>query len=146
MHCRYNLTQASNICKAAPRSLFWSPSGLNELLKEGFELLFNLIAKSTMAFLTGQPQHVLKSCLGHQNKGLVLAHRLTLPDIQFHLWCKLPRPYLHFPTMDGKPCSLYKYFTLLFKHPIIILQTIHFYIGVHLLVLTVAISLGDFVV
>lgn len=54
--------------------------------------------------------------------------------------------YTFQPWMDPKPCSLYKYFTLLFKHPIIILQTIHFYIGVHLLVLTVAISLGDFVV
>ena len=103
LHCRYNLTQASNICKAAPRSLLWSPSGLNELLKEGFELLFNLIAKSTMAFLTGQPQHVLKSCLGHQNKGLALAHRLTLPDVQFHLWCKLNLPtYTFQPWMDPK--------------------------------------------
>ena len=54
---RRNLTSVSNVCEAAPISLFWAPNGLNELP----EFPFNLIGKSTMAFLTGQSWRVLKS-------------------------------------------------------------------------------------
>ena len=36
--------------------------GLKELPKMSFEFPFNLIGKSTMAFLTDQSWHVLKSC------------------------------------------------------------------------------------
>ena len=54
---RRNLNSVSNVCEAAPISLFWAPNGLNELP----EFPFNLIGKSTMAFLTGQSWGVLKS-------------------------------------------------------------------------------------
>ena len=36
-------------------------NGLNQLPEERFEFPFNLIGKSTMAFLTGQSWRVLKS-------------------------------------------------------------------------------------
>ena len=45
-----NSTSVSNVCKAAPRSLFWASNGLNELLEVGFEFPFILIGKSTIAF------------------------------------------------------------------------------------------------
>ena len=48
--------------KQQPISLFKIPNGLNELLEVCFEFLFILlIGKSTMAFLTGQSWHILKS-------------------------------------------------------------------------------------
>ena len=56
-----NLTSVSSVCEEAPISLFWAPSGLNELPEMGFEFPFILIGKSTMAFLTGQSWRVLKS-------------------------------------------------------------------------------------
>ena len=45
----------------SPKSLFRSSNGLKELPEMRFEVLFNLIGKSTMAFLTGQSWRVLKS-------------------------------------------------------------------------------------
>ena len=44
----------SNVCEAALKSLFWVPSGLDELPEMCFEFPFNLIGKLTTAFLTGQ--------------------------------------------------------------------------------------------
>ena len=55
-----NLISVSDVCEAAPISLFWVPNGLNELPEERFEFLFILIGQSTMAFLTGQSGRVLK--------------------------------------------------------------------------------------
>ena len=61
LRCRRNLTPVSNVCEAAPKSLVWAPNGLNELTELRFEFPFNLIGKSTMAFLIGQSRYVLKS-------------------------------------------------------------------------------------
>ena len=58
---RRNLTLVSKVFEAAPISLFWAPDGLNKLPEVCFEFPFNLIGKSTMAFLTGQSWRVLKS-------------------------------------------------------------------------------------
>ena len=65
-----NLTLVSNVCEAAPISLFWAPKGLLDLPEMRFEFSFNLIGKSTMAFLTSQSWRVLKSWTraGAQNK------------------------------------------------------------------------------
>ena len=59
---RCNLTWVGNICKAAPLSLFWAPSGLDELLEESFEFSFILIGSSTMVFVTSQSWRIVKSC------------------------------------------------------------------------------------
>ena len=59
---RCNLTWVSNICKAAPLSLFWAPNELDELQEEHFEFPFILIGKSIMTFFTGHSRHVLTSC------------------------------------------------------------------------------------
>ena len=62
LHCRCNLNPViSNICKTALTSLFWAANELNELPEMQFEFPFILIGKSTMAFLTGQSWHILKS-------------------------------------------------------------------------------------
>ena len=58
---RRNLTPVSDVCEAAPRSLFCAPNGLKELPEMCFEFPFILIGKCTKAFLTGQSWHVLKS-------------------------------------------------------------------------------------
>ena len=42
---RCNPTQASNVCKAAPRPLFVALNGLNELPEESFEFPFSLICQ-----------------------------------------------------------------------------------------------------
>ena len=55
------LTLVSNVCEAVPKSLFWFPSGLNELPEMRFEFSFNLIDKLPMGFLTGQSRQILKS-------------------------------------------------------------------------------------
>ena len=51
----------SNVCEAAPRSLFWAPYGLGKLLEVCFEFLSNLIGCLTMTFLKGQSRRVVKS-------------------------------------------------------------------------------------
>ena len=61
LHSRRNLTPVSNICEAVPKSLFRAPNRLNELSEMHFKFPFILIGKSTMAFLTGQSWHGLKS-------------------------------------------------------------------------------------
>jgi len=61
LHHRFNLTFVHNICEVVPRSLVWAPYGLSKLPEVCFKFLFNTIGKSTMAFLTGQSWHVLKS-------------------------------------------------------------------------------------
>ena len=61
LRCRGNLTPVSNVCEAAPKSLSWAPIRLNELPEMRFKFPFNLIGKSTMAFLTGQSWRVLQS-------------------------------------------------------------------------------------
>ena len=48
---RRNVTPVSNVYEAALISLFWPPTGLNELLEMRFEFPFNLIGKSTMVLL-----------------------------------------------------------------------------------------------
>ena len=48
---RLNQTLVSNVCKAALKSLFWAPKGINELTELTevcLENPFNLIGKSTM--------------------------------------------------------------------------------------------------
>ena len=45
------LTISSNVCEAAPRSLFWAPSGLNELPEVRLVSPVILIGKPTLAFL-----------------------------------------------------------------------------------------------
>ena len=70
MRHRRHLTPFSNVCKAAPMSLFWA-NGLNELLEMRFKFPFNLIRELIMALLTGQSWHVLKSWntrVGAQNQ------------------------------------------------------------------------------
>ena len=70
MRQRRHLTLFSNVCEAAPISLFWA-NGLNELLEMRFKFPFNLIGKLIMALLTGQSWHVLKSWntrVGAQNQ------------------------------------------------------------------------------
>ena len=57
---RRNVTSVSNVCEAAPRSLFWAPNGHGELPEVRFEFPFVWIGKSTMAFLKGQSWRVLK--------------------------------------------------------------------------------------
>ena len=52
LHCRHCLTLVSNICKAAPISLFLAPNRVNESP-------FNMISKLIMAFLTGQSQRMV---------------------------------------------------------------------------------------
>jgi len=80
---RCNLTSVSNICKAAPLSLFWAHSGLKELQAERFEFPFILIDKSITAFLPGQSWHILKSCytvyrwVGTHTRISLLFHRWT---------------------------------------------------------------------
>ena len=54
LHRRRNLTPGSDVCEAAPRSLFCVPSGLNELPEVCFEFPFIVIGKWTKTFLTGQ--------------------------------------------------------------------------------------------
>ena len=62
LHCRCNLNLViSNVCKTALIFQFWAADGLNELPEMRFEFPLNLIAKLTMAFLTGQSWRVLKS-------------------------------------------------------------------------------------
>ena len=61
LRCRGNLTPVSNVCAAALTSLFWALNGLYELPEVHFEFPFNLIGKSTLAFLIGQSWRVLKS-------------------------------------------------------------------------------------
>ena len=66
-----NLVSKSTVCEAAPRSLFWIYNGLDELPNMLFEFPFNLIGKSTMAFLTDQSWRVPKSWYtsGRQEQG-----------------------------------------------------------------------------
>ena len=61
---RRNLTPVSNVCEAAVRAMFWTPTGFNELLEVCFEFSFNMIGELAMASLTGQSWRVLKSWYG----------------------------------------------------------------------------------
>ena len=61
---RRNLTPVSNVCKTAVRSLFWTPTGFNELPEVCFEFPFNMIGELAMASLTGQSWRLLKSWYG----------------------------------------------------------------------------------
>ena len=54
LRLRCNLTAVSDVCEAAPISLFGAANGLNRLPEVRFEFPFNLIGKSRIAFLTGQ--------------------------------------------------------------------------------------------
>ena len=69
---RRKLTSVFNICKAAPRSLFWVLNGLNKVPEVRFEFPFIVIGISTMAFLTGQSWRILKFWYtgGAQNKDI----------------------------------------------------------------------------
>ena len=53
---RCNLNLASNVCEAAPRTVLWTPDGVNKLPKVCLEFPFNLIGQSNNGFLTGQPR------------------------------------------------------------------------------------------
>ena len=61
LHHRFNLTLVCNICEVVPRALVCAPYGLDKLPEVCFEFPFNMIGKSTMAFLTGQSWCKLKS-------------------------------------------------------------------------------------
>ena len=50
LRCRRNLTSVSNVCEAAPISMFRAPNGLNELPEVRVEFPFILIDQSAMAF------------------------------------------------------------------------------------------------
>ena len=50
----YYLMPVSNVCEAAPTSLFQASYGLSKLLEVLSEFLFNLIGNLTMTFFTGQ--------------------------------------------------------------------------------------------
>ena len=50
LRCRRNLTSVSNVCEAAPISMFRAPNGLNELPEVRVEFPFTLIDQSAMAF------------------------------------------------------------------------------------------------
>ena len=58
---RRNLTSVSNVCKAAERSLFWTPTGFIELPEVCFEFPYKMIGELAMASLSGQSWRVLKS-------------------------------------------------------------------------------------
>ena len=47
---RRYLIPVSKVCEAAPISLFWLPSGLNELPEMRVEFPFNLVGKFRIAF------------------------------------------------------------------------------------------------
>ena len=49
-----NLALLSNVCEAAPISLFWAPNGVNELPEMRFAFPLVLTGQWAMAFLTGQ--------------------------------------------------------------------------------------------
>ena len=74
--------------------MFWGPIRLNELPYLRFEFPFNLIGKSTMAFLTGQGWHIVKSWYkdGAQNKDFRagsetdLTRGLVAPVTQANIW------------------------------------------------------------
>ena len=61
LHCRRPLNSVSNVYRTAPTFFFWAPNGLNELPEVRFVYPFILIGELTMAFLTGQSWHILKS-------------------------------------------------------------------------------------
>ena len=63
---RRNLIPVSNVCKSAPRSLFWSPNGLNELPEMRFEFPFNLIGKSGDDGFSNGPIMVRTQILVHR--------------------------------------------------------------------------------
>ena len=66
LHRRRNLIPVSNVCESAPRSLFWSPNGLNELQKMRFKFPFNLIGKSGDDGFFNEPIMVLTQILVHR--------------------------------------------------------------------------------
>ena len=47
---RLDLSPVSDVCEAAPMSLFWAPNGLNELPEMCFEFPSKPIGELTMAF------------------------------------------------------------------------------------------------
>ena len=57
------LTISNKVCEAAPRSVFWAPSGLNELPEVRFVSPFILIGKPTLAFFN-RPVMVRNQILG----------------------------------------------------------------------------------
>ena len=65
-----------------------------ELQEVHFEFPFILIGKSTMAFLTGQSWHVLKSQYtgGGPEQGFWHCLQMNLTRVEFCLWCRLPFP------------------------------------------------------
>ena len=44
------LSVSAEVCEVAPRSLFWVPNGLNELLEACFEFRIELIGQSQNVF------------------------------------------------------------------------------------------------
>ena len=54
----HNLALLSNVCEAAPISLFWAPNGVNELPEMRFAFPLVLTGQGAMAFLTGQSWRV----------------------------------------------------------------------------------------
>ena len=85
---RRNLTPVSNICEAAVRSLFWTPTGFNELLEVCFEFPFNMIGELAMASLTGQSWRVLKSWYGRpRTKNLGVVSQTFLAGVWLRYVC-----------------------------------------------------------
>ena len=127
LHCRYNLTQASNVFKVAPRSLFWSPMDSTSYWKKVLNIALQPDCQIGNGFFNRPTIACTKILLGAPEQGFgtgsqtdftrcsissVVQATSTLATLSNHGWIL-------------RPCSLYKYFSLRYKHPIIILQTIH---------------------
>ena len=89
---RRKLTLVGNVCKAAPRSLFWAPNGFNKLPEVRYEFRFILIGKSTMAFLQANDGTFSNPGIpggGGKNKDFKAVSQTDLTRVEFRLWRKL---------------------------------------------------------
>ena len=96
---RCNLTPVSKVCDTAPISLFWPPTGFNELSEVRVKLPFILIGKSTMVFFKGQSWRVLKSWWRPK-----AVFQTSLTRVKFRLWCGLST-ILAFTMRPSTRCS-----------------------------------------
>ena len=96
---RCNLTSVSKVCDAAPISLFWPPTGFNELSEVRVKLPFILIGKSTMAFFKGQSWRVLKSWWRPK-----AVSQTSLTRVELRLWSRLST-ILAFTVRPSTRCS-----------------------------------------
>ena len=69
---RRNISPVTNICEAAPISVFWVPNGVNELPEMRSKFSSDLIGKLTMAFF--QANHGAYSNPGREVESCCLAY------------------------------------------------------------------------